>query len=382
MLNICQPTYFAPAERTPPAKLQAQYQRLCAEPVIRKLMDSFPEPAVVLNRQRMIVLANDKFAQMLDRRSEQFLGLRLGEAVQCVHAFDEPAGCGTTEFCQYCGAVNAMVHCLEHHAPESEECRITRHEKGETNPLDLRVWATPITIGGELYMVFAVRDITDEKRRLVLERIFFHDLLNLAGGLRGLLDLWPALTGSEALEIESAAQRLAEQMLEEIESQRDLAAAERGDLPVDIHLVNVESLLSSLLVLYSHHTCAVGKKVAPPAFSGVRLIPTDERLLRRVLGNLIKNALEASEPGQTVEVAFVNQDDRAVFTVHNENTMPEEVRLQLFQRSFSTKPGPGHGIGSYSVKLLTERYLRGKVSFTSDKAKGTTFVVELPAICM
>jgi len=59
--------------------------------------------------------------------------------------------------------------------------------------------------------------------------------------------------------------------------------------------------------------------------------------------------------------------------------MHEDVQLQLFQRSFSTKSGTGRGVGSYSVKLLTEKYLRGTVTFSSSEAQGTTFTVRLPA---
>jgi sensor histidine kinase regulating citrate/malate metabolism len=52
--------------------------------------------------------------------------------------------------------------------------------------------------------------------------------------------------------------------------------------------------------------------------------------------------------------------------------MPPEVQLQIFQRSFSTK-GKGRGVGTYSMKLLTERYLGGKLAFTSAAGEGTTF---------
>jgi sensor histidine kinase regulating citrate/malate metabolism len=109
---------------------------------------------------------------------------------------------------------------------------------------------------------------------------------------------------------------------------------------------------------------------------GQPVVFTDGVLLGRVLGNLIKNALEASSRGQTVTVAFDNSR-YPLFTVHNPAVMPEEVQLQMFQRSFSTKEGKGRGIGSYSVKLLTEKYLRGKVWFTSCRDVGTTFFVSL-----
>ena len=42
-------------------------------------------------------------------------------------------------------------------------------------------------------------------------------------------------------------------------------------------------------------------------------------------------------------------------------------------------PGQGRGLGTYSIKLLTERYLKGKVDFTSDATAGTTFRVWYPA---
>jgi len=49
----------------------------------------------------------------------------------------------------------------------------------------------------------------------------------------------------------------------------------------------------------------------------------------------------------------------------------------VFQRSFSTK-GKGRGLGTYSIKLLTERYLKGTASFTSTETDGTTFQISLP----
>jgi sensor histidine kinase regulating citrate/malate metabolism len=57
--------------------------------------------------------------------------------------------------------------------------------------------------------------------------------------------------------------------------------------------------------------------------------------------------------------------------------MQKDVQLQLFQRSFSTK-GKGRGLGTYSIKLLTENYLKGKVRFETRRESGTTFFIKIP----
>jgi signal transduction histidine kinase len=241
--------------------------------------------------------------------------------------------------------------------------------------LDLRVWATPLILNRR-FMVFAARDATDEKRRAVLERLFFHDVLNAAGGLKGIIEIWPDLPADEQLGMHQAAKGLTEQLIEEIRSHRDLVAAERGDLAPSFKEIDTGKLLMRLCVLYGHHTAATGKTLASPHLSGVQRIHTDEVILSRVLGNLIKNALEASSVGQTIQVSFENSGT-PVFSIHNESVMSASVQLQVFQRSFSTKQERGHGLGTYSVKLLVERYLKGTVAFTSSAAEGTTFTVTL-----
>ena len=70
--------------------------------------------------------------------------------------------------------------------------------------------------------------------------------------------------------------------------------------------------------------------------------------------------------------------DDTVISVHNDGVIPREVQLQIFQRSFSTKGGEGRGVGTYSVRLFTENYLRGRVGFHSIEGSGTTFGLTLP----
>ncbi len=371
------PTFFAPAERETPETIAAQNRLLATDPVVVRLLDSFPEPAVVLNRCREIVLANDKIAALLRRSRESLIGLRTGDAFGCVHSKRHPGCCGTTRFCRYCGSAKAVVKTQSSAHPEVEECRLLCAGEDGVNAMDLRIWATPLSVGDEQFTVFAVRDTTDEKRRLILERLFFHDLLNAAGTLKSIIDIWHGLTTRQADELRRMASELTGQLVEEIEAQRDLAAAERGDLAVRFEPVDVGELLVKLCELYGHDAAETGKAIAVVTIEGETVLRSVPALLRRVVANLIKNALEASQAGDTVNVSFENHGT-PTFRVHNPAVMSEEVQAQLFQRSFTTKEGSGRGLGTYSVKLFVQNYLRGMVSFRSAAETGTTFTVTLP----
>jgi signal transduction histidine kinase len=130
-------------------------------------------------------------------------------------------------------------------------------------------------------------------------------------------------------------------------------------------------------MIASHLTPAAEKSIVPMYPAGRTTFRTDPILLGRVLMNLLKNALEASPTGAEVRLAGRLADSRVEFSVWNPGVVPEEARLRIFQRSFSTK-GAGRGIGTYSVRLFAEGYLGGEVSFTSSENDGTTFAVSLP----
>lgn len=378
LMGALWPTFFAPSEREDQFTLVRQLEMLESDPFVDQFLDSLPDPTIILNSRRQIIRVNERTAQVLRASREKLLGMRLGEALQCPHAHDKPAGCGTTPSCRYCGVVGAIMNCQANHAPDVQECRLESCLTGEPVSMDLRVSAAPLTCHGEELIVCTLHDITDEKRRQVLERAFFHDILNSAGSLKAMLELADQLQGDEQRSVMETVRNLTGQIVEEIQSHRDLVAAEAGELAVKVLDVNVAELLDRICTVYRQHWVGSDKQIVIAPLHEQPVIWTDEVLLSRVLGNLIKNALEASQPGDTVTVAFEN-DRQPLFSIHNPAVMPESVQLQLFQRSFSTRPQRGRGIGSYSVKLLTEKYLHGKVSFDSREPEGTTFFVSLPA---
>jgi signal transduction histidine kinase len=330
---------------------------------------------MVVNEHRQIVFANERLLDLLspEQRQAGILGRRPGEVLGCVHAFENDEGCGTTESCSFCGVVNAL-HTHPGDGADVKECRLTR-ANGEA--LDLRVWTTPLALDGEQFTIFAALDISHEKRRQALEHIFLHDIGNVASGLRWYTELLEKGNSDKSREFHEAIGQLSRELLDEIDGQRTLVRAESGELVLRPERLGTRQLLQEAVELYSHHPVSHERHLRIDPDAEDIAMSSDRTLLSRVLCNLIKNALEACHAGQTVTVGCSRPGDMVEFWVHNPGAMPRPVQLQIFQRSFSTK-GVGRGLGTYSIKLLTERYLHGRVSFTSTGAQGTTFTVWCP----
>ncbi len=367
-------TMFAPPERAADSEIDGLSRHIRANPLVPTMLDSVPIGVVALNRNRQIVFANRSMLAAAGLKDQApVLGLRPGEALQCVHAGAGAAGCGTSEFCRTCGAVKAILASQEGR-PDVQECRLTRNPRGEA--LDLRVSATPFDLGGVPLTIFAMSDISEEKRRRALERIFFHDILNTAGGIKGFSELLKDAGVEKASQYKDVIFSLARMIVDEINSQRTLLNAENNELTITPGAVRSLQLLSEVVELYRHHESAAGRNILIDPKAEDAVLETDRALLQRVLGNMIKNALEACKPGDNVTAGCEASGGRIDFLVHNPGEMPREVQLQIFQRSFSTK-GVGRGLGTYSIKLLTERYLNGTASFTTGPG-GTTFKVSYP----
>lgn len=367
-------------DRADQAELLAAREAFLADTSAMTLMDAVPDYAVVLNRHRQIIAANQAFLRALGFDDiEALMGLRLGESVSCTHAHDTPGGCGTCKYCIYCGGMDAMMESLRTHQSVTRECRITSRGEADGGALDLEVQATFVQARGHDLLFLVMRNIGSENRRRALEHVFFHDVLNTATGIKMISDL---LADAEDMKTVSSLgetlTRLSKRLVDEITSQQLLLAAEQGDLRLELHEINVAEHLHDLLHSYRQLTphCTLELSEAPD----YRIV-TDGVILQRILGNLLKNALEATAAGGKIVIAARRQQDSVIFSVHNPGVMPEAVQRQIFQRSFSTKGQRGRGLGTYSVKLFTERYLCGNVSFTSREPEGTVFSVTLPMHC-
>ncbi|MFQ5964148.1 MAG: ATP-binding protein [Candidatus Scalinduaceae bacterium] len=111
------------------------------------------------------------------------------------------------------------------------------------------------------------------------------------------------------------------------------------------------------------------------------VVTMSEDMLRQVLFNIIKNAIEASPRVGLVNVAVKISDKALTIIVSDQGSgIPDELRSQIFEPFFTTKSKGstgGLGLGLSTTQSIVEAN-GGSIDFMSGKNKGTVFTIELP----
>ncbi len=370
---------FAPAERVSIGEIHGAFDLLKAQTPYDVVLNLMPGIALIVNRSRQVLFANSATLTGLGLTPEDVLGARPGEILNCVHSKEMPGGCGTSEACWTCGVVNAILEAFDTGKKTAKECRIATSSPGKGANLDILATAVPISTGKDRFVLVSLDDISDSKRRQVLEHLFFHDIMNSIASIQAGISLLGMDAGPDPHNAEYLA-RLAsatENLIDEVRQQRELLTMENGDLEMESAEINLTAFVREIIRNIELGDFSKDNRIDLRDGSPDLMIATDPVLLRRVIGNMLKNALEASAKGDPITLEIGTGGGKAEIAVHNSSFIPRDIQLQVFQRSFSTK-GRGRGIGTYSMRMLTVDYLKGEIGFSSDEAEGTRFRILLP----
>jgi len=342
--------------------------------LVKEILNSLPYTAVLLNKKREIVFSNKVSLDTVHQITiEKFIGKRPGDALNCLHYINNIEDCGKTLYCNFCGITNVILQAQFKKQKQTQESRINRIINGIEYSFELQVTASPFKWDENDFILLTMINISDQSRKRALERIFFHDVLNKTSSLSGFFELIKnndnATKQRELLEI---AETISIDLNEEIISQKELMAAENGELKVKKSSKYTKDIINTIVYQLSNYTIFKDHKIEYNKNCENILVSTDIVLLKRILMNMLKNALEASNINDIITIGCKQTGKRIRFYVHNPRVIDEDVQLQIFQRSFSTK-SIDRGLGTYSMKLLGERYLNGKVHFESNELDGTTF---------
>ena len=151
---------------------------------------------------------------------------------------------------------------------------------------------------------------------------------------------------------------------------------QRGPMPRP-HPARVElgPLIEETVQLYQgiKPDVEVGGEVEPREATGW----LDQEQIKRVLMNLLDNALEATEAPGEVRVDCVKHDGNLSIRISDSGPgIPPEAKSKLFLPYFSTK-GRGTGLGLSIVhRIISDHH--GSISVTDNQPHGTVFIIDLP----
>jgi signal transduction histidine kinase len=161
----------------------------------------------------------------------------------------------------------------------------------------------------------------------------------------------------------------------------DLASIDAGALELRLETVDVAEAMKAAAAGVQDRLDEAAIEVRIVMTDGVGALRADGRRVRQVLFNLLSNAINYSEPGQTVTLAAMRRGAEIIFKVSDRGRgIPPDMIDRVFDR-FETFPNGsrhrGPGLGLSIVKALVELH-QGRVLIDTAPNEGTTVTCIFP----
>ncbi|WP_029897556.1 PAS domain-containing sensor histidine kinase [Desulfohalovibrio reitneri] len=224
-----------------------------------------------------------------------------------------------------------------------------------------------------------VQDVTKrrelERQREDVDRLVRHDLrspvVSFQAGLRLLRSDDARLDKGEVLD---HLERNCDQMLRLLDLSRDVGKMERGEFRLNSEAVDLSDLVGEAAECAAESCFGVEVKLPEDCRLSVS---GDRTLLFCLFENLLRNAVEASEPGREVRVEAGDEEGLALVTVANPTPVPESLRDCFFDKYATYGKSHGTGLGTYWARLIADAH-HGGIELDTGDEQGTRVTVKLP----
>jgi len=143
---------------------------------------------------------------------------------------------------------------------------------------------------------------------------------------------------------------------------------------IDKKPIDLKQLLADVLDTVPVPSSISVKTECQEVFPAVK---ADAHLLKRVLINLVTNAVQAMPNGGNLTLKVANSPDQVTVSVVDTGVgIADKIKNQIFTPLFTTKPR-GQGFGLAVCKRVIEAH-GGCITFESTEGKGATFTIQFP----
>ncbi|GCC51222.1 hypothetical protein SanaruYs_14430 [Chryseotalea sanaruensis] len=211
-----------------------------------------------------------------------------------------------------------------------------------------------------------------------------HDLKAPLNSLQGILYVLEQDTShnSSANEMIKHGHRVIEGGHEIIKELLELRELEEKTTALNIENISLKKLIEGIKEEYLPY--AHQKQISINTLSEDEMVGLDQQMVKRLIGNLVSNAIKYSPPGKQVQIVAHKANQLITFEVVDEGQgFSEEDREKMYQKfqKLSARPTAGetsHGLGLAIVKIIVSR-LKANIELTSEVGKGSSFIVTIPA---
>ncbi len=355
-----------------------------------RTFNSVPDFIAVLDSRHRILRANKPMAQQLGVQPEQCIGLN---CYSCVHGTNEPP-----EMCPHTKTLqDGLEHIAEVHEPRLGGDFLVsttplRDEAGQiigsvhvarniTEHRQMQEKLAEYSRHLEALVEEKTKQLRDSERLAVIGQtagMVGHDIRNPLQAIAS--DLYLEKVEVASLPDGEAKKNLQESIncMEENLYYIEKIVSDLQDFARQLNpkkeKVNLEKTIEDVMIMV---TIPENVNVVIKAEKGYPVLTADSTMVKRVIVNLVQNAVQAMPKGGNLTINVTPKGGQAFVSIEDTGEgIPEEVKQKIFTPLFTTK-SKGQGFGLAVVKRLVEAQ-GGAITFTSKVGEGTKFTVQLP----
>ncbi|HEX3032847.1 MAG TPA: ATP-binding protein [Bacillota bacterium] len=252
----------------------------------------------------------------------------------------------------------------------------------EARPAVLDVTVVPLTYEGKPAHQYIVRDMTQrktmEKELARLDRLNMigemaagigHEVRNPMTSVKGFLQL---LANKEEETVKLEYYHL---MIDELDRANQIITeflSLARDRSVELSPACLNSIITSLMPLLTADANKEDKHICLSQ-QAVPSIPLDEKEIRQLILNLVKNGLEATQPGGSLTIGTYGEKNEVVLFVRDQGSGISPEVFEKLGTPFVTTKDEGAGLGLSVCYSIAHKH-RAKIDVTTGPG-GTTFFV-------